>query len=91
VSQALDAAALDTLFREARTRNGWALEPLSEAVIRETYDLAKLGPTSVNMNPARLVWVVTPESKQKLAALASATNGAKVLDGLSTTRSIRAL
>jgi 3-hydroxypropanoate dehydrogenase len=68
-----------------------ALEPLSEAVIRETYDLAKLGPTSVNMNPARLVWVVTPESKQKLAALASATNGAKVLDGLSTTRSIRAL
>jgi 3-hydroxypropanoate dehydrogenase len=79
VSQALDAAALDALFREARTRNGWALEPLSEAVIRETYDLAKLGPTSANMCPARFVWVVTPESKQKLAALASATNGAKVL------------
>jgi 3-hydroxypropanoate dehydrogenase len=79
VSQAVDAAALDTIFRQARSRNGWALEPLPGAVIREIYDLAKLGPTSVNMSPARFVWVATPQNKQKLAALASGTNGAKIL------------
>jgi 3-hydroxypropanoate dehydrogenase len=79
VSQALDAAALDTIFRQARSRNGWALEPLPETVIREIYDLAKLGPTSVNMSPARFVWVATPQKKQRLSALAIGPNGAKIL------------
>lgn len=72
-------ASLDQLFRNARTHNGWTGEPLREDVIREIYDLAKFGPTSANMSPARFVWVSTPGGKASLAALSSATNGAKIL------------
>lgn len=79
MSHAVDAAALDTLFRTARTRNGWSDEPLPQTIIREIYDLTKMGPTSANMSPARFVWVASDEGKAKLAGLASATNGAKIL------------
>lgn len=78
MSHALDDAALDVLFRSARTRNGWVEEPIAEEVMRAIYDLTKMGPTSANMSPARFVWCVTPEGKEKLAALASETNGAKI-------------
>ena len=78
MSQPLNAAALDQIFRTARTRNGWIEETLGEDVIREIYDLAKMGPTSANMSPARFVWVASPEGKEKLAALASATNADKI-------------
>lgn len=71
-------ASLDQLFREARTRNGWVEEALAETTIREIYDLAKFGPTSANISPARFVWVATPEGKEKLAALAMPSNGDKI-------------
>ena len=70
--------ALDQLFREARTRNGWAPEPLGEEVIRQIYALAKFGPTSANISPARFVWVTSKEAKEKLAALATPSNGDKI-------------
>jgi 3-hydroxypropanoate dehydrogenase len=71
-------ASLDQIFRTARTRNGWIEEPLPEGVIRQIYDLAKFGPTSANMSPARFVWCVTPAAKEKLAALASSANAVKI-------------
>ena len=70
--------ALDQIFREARTRNGWVQETLSKAQLAEIYDLAKFGPTSANISPARFVWVVTEEAKAKLAALAMPSNGDKI-------------
>lgn len=70
--------ALDQLFREARTRNGWVEEPLEDGVIQRIYDLAKFGPTSANISPARFVWVTSPEAKEKLAALATPGNGVKI-------------
>ncbi len=76
--QPLADPSLDQIFREARTRNGWVEEPLDPDMIRQIYDLAKFGPTSANMSPARFVWCVSPEAKDKLAALASATNAAKI-------------
>ena len=79
MSQTLTDPALDQLFRTARTRNGWVEEPLPEATLRQIYDIAKFGPTSANMSPARFVWCATPEGKQKLAAVASATNADKIL------------
>ena len=79
MSQALSDIALDQILRLARTRNGWIEEALPETRIRDIYDLAKFGPTSVNMSPARFVWVASSEAKRKLAALSSSTNGAKIL------------
>ena len=75
----LDAQALDQVFRLARSRNGWTGRPVSEAQIRELYDLVKLGPTSANSCPARFVWVRTSEGKERLAALASSANKPKIL------------
>ena len=75
----LDAAALAQLYTEARTRNGWKPEPVSEAVLRELYDLVKFGPTAANSTPARFVFVTSPEAKARLAALSSGSNGPKIL------------
>jgi 3-hydroxypropanoate dehydrogenase len=75
----LDAPALDTLFRTARTRNGWSPEPVSEDQLRELYDLFKWGPTSGNSSPARFVWVRSEPGKAKLSALASEANRPKIL------------
>jgi len=75
----LDGPALDTLFRTARTRNGWSPEPVGEELIRELYDLFKWGPTSANSSPGRFVWVRSVPGKAKLAALASEGNRPKIL------------
>lgn len=75
----LDDAALDQLFRTARTYNGFTDQPVSEAELRAIWDLMKMGPTSANQMPARLVWCVTDEAKAKLAAAASEGNRPKIL------------
>ena len=75
----LDGHALDQLFLTARTRNGWTERPVSEAQIRELYEVFKFGPTSANCCPARFVWVMSAAGKQKLSALASEGNKPKIL------------
>ena len=74
----LDAAALDQLFRTARSHNGWKAEVLPESTLRELYDLARFGPTAANTNPARLVFVTSAEGKEKLASVSSGNNQAKI-------------
>lgn len=75
----LPEAALDQLFRAARTYNGYQDKPVSTAQIHAIWDLMKMGPTSANQLPARLVWCTTEEAKQKLAACAMPANGEKIL------------
>lgn len=75
----LRPAALDQLFRTARTHYGWTGEPVGDDVIRELYDLLRWGPTSANSSPARFVWVRTEEGKARLAELAWERNRAKIL------------
>lgn len=79
MSQPLSDAALDQLFREARTYNGYLDKPVSTEQLHAIWDLMKMGPTSANMLPARLVWCATDEAKQKLAALCQPANAEKVL------------
>ena len=74
----LEDAALDQIFREARTYNGWLDKPVSDEQIEAIYDLMKMAPTSANMQPARIVWVKSPEAKERLAALASEGNAPKI-------------
>jgi 3-hydroxypropanoate dehydrogenase len=71
--------ALDTIFRSARSYNGYTDDPVTEADLHAIWDLMKFGPTSANMLPARLVWCVSQESKEKLAALTSGTNAEKIV------------
>jgi 3-hydroxypropanoate dehydrogenase len=79
INQPLGDTALDQLFRTARTYNGYLDKPLSNDQLEAVWDLLKYGPTSANCLPARIVWCVSQESKQKLAALALPANGEKIL------------
>ena len=66
-THALSAAALDSLFREARSHNGWTDAAISQAQLRELYDLMKWGPTSANSSPARFLFVMSDDAKARLA------------------------
>ena len=78
MSHPLDAAALDQLFRTARTYNGYLDKPVSEEQLVAIWDLLKMGPTSANQLPARIVWCVSQAAKEQLAALAGGTNPDKI-------------
>jgi 3-hydroxypropanoate dehydrogenase len=67
MSYLLNDAALDALFRKARTHNAWLDKPVSDDLLRRLYDLMKWGPTSANCCPARTLFLRTPEAKQRLA------------------------
>ncbi len=71
--------ALDQVFREARSYNGWLDKAVSEEQIHAIYELTKMGPTSANQQPARIVWVKSDEAKQQLADLAMEGNKEKIL------------
>ncbi|MGA7685529.1 MAG: malonic semialdehyde reductase [Terriglobales bacterium] len=71
--------ALDQLFREARTHNGWLPKPVSAGLLRQIYDLARFGPTSANGSPARFVFVTSSEAKQRLRPALSAGNLEKTM------------
>eukprot|EP01037_Dinobryon_pediforme_P015973 gene15973-16140_t len=78
MTQPLSDDALDQLFRTARTYNGYLDRPVSQDQLTAIWDLMKMGPTSANQMPARLVWCVTDAAKEKLAALTGGTNPDKV-------------
>ena len=78
MNQPLADAALDQLFRTARTYNGYLDKPVSQEQLVAIWDLLKMGPTSANQLPARIVWCVSAAAKEKLAALASAANADKI-------------
>src|SRR5260370_36033450 len=58
--------AIDQLFREARTHSAWLSEPVPIELVREAYELARLGPTSANGSPARFVFLTTPGAQARL-------------------------
>jgi 3-hydroxypropanoate dehydrogenase len=74
VAGKVDDAAVDILFRNARTQNGWLPTPVSDALLRAIYDVMKWGPTSANCCPARLIFLHTPEAKARLIPALSPGN-----------------
>jgi len=73
------ADALAQLFTEARTHNAFQDKPVPEELIRQALDLAKMGPTSVNQSPLRVVFVRSKEAKQRLAPALAPGNLEKTL------------
>lgn len=72
-------AALDLMFRQARTHNVWLDKPVDDAILKQAYDLAKMGPTSANMCPMRIVFVKTMAAKEKLKPALAAGNVDKTM------------
>jgi 3-hydroxypropanoate dehydrogenase len=75
----LPDAALDQIFRTARTQNKWQDRPVPDGKLHELYELLKWGPTSANGSPARFVFVRTDEGKAKLKEALSAGNMEKTM------------
>ena len=71
--------ALDVIFREARTHNGWEDRRVSETLMQAVYDLMKWGPTSANCSPARFVFVASDEAKARLKPCLAEGNVAKTM------------
>src|SRR5436305_4856003 len=79
MSKVLSDQGLDLIFREARTHNVWLDKPVDDALLRQIYDLTKMGPTSANMCPLRIVFVKTPEAKARLKPCLDAGNVDKTM------------
>ncbi len=75
----LDSDGRALLFTDARTHYGWRDEPVSDATLRELYDLLKMGPTSANCSPARFLFLRSAEAKERLRPALSAGNVDKTL------------
>jgi 3-hydroxypropanoate dehydrogenase len=70
----LDDRALDIIFRNARSHDGWLPKPVSDDTLRHIYDLLKWGPTSANSQPARFLFVRSAEAKKRLEPAVSKVN-----------------
>lgn len=75
----IDSHALQTLFTAARTQNGWLDQPVSDAQLREVFDLMKMAPTSMNTQPARFVFLRTAAAKERLRPALSRGNVDKTM------------
>ena len=73
----LDDDGLDLIFRHARTHNVWLPIRVSEATLREIWNVMKFGPTSANCSPLRIVFVQSPTEKERLVACMHQSNQAK--------------
>lgn len=75
----LSDEALDQLFREARTYNEWRDEDISDVTLQALFDLMKMGPTSANCSPLRIVFIKSDEAKEKLKPVLSEGNVEKTM------------
>ena len=69
----------DLIFRNARSHSYWLDKPVDDALLRQVYDLAKMGPTSANMCPLRIIFVKSREAKERLKPALDAGNVNKVM------------
>jgi 3-hydroxypropanoate dehydrogenase len=70
----MNSEALDLIFRNARTHSYWLDKPVEDSLLNQVYDLARMGPTSANMCPMRIVFVKSKEAKEKLKPALDAGN-----------------
>ena len=79
MGQPLNDESLDVIFRGAHTHNAWLPKPVDDDLLRRVYDLAKMGPTSANTTPMRVVFVKTPAAKERLKPALMAGNVEKTM------------
>ncbi|MDF3023373.1 MAG: nitroreductase [Alphaproteobacteria bacterium] len=71
--------AFDTIFRKARTANGWLDKHVSDELLQKIHDDMKFGPTSANSCPLRIVFLKTKEAKERLKPFMIESNVSKVM------------
>jgi 3-hydroxypropanoate dehydrogenase len=71
--------AINVLFTEARTHNGWLDRPVEDDLLHQLYELMKWGPTSANCCPVRILFLRTRKAKERLRAALQPTNVEKTM------------
>jgi 3-hydroxypropanoate dehydrogenase len=79
VADHISRAALQQLFLAARTHNRWRDKDVPDSTLRELVDIMKMGPTSANCSPARLLFVKSKSAKERLKPFLSEGNRAKTM------------
>ncbi len=79
-AKTVDGAALAQIFTEARTHNGFLDREVSDELLKKAVDIAKIGPTSANQSPMRIVFLKSAEARAKLAPAMGEGNRAKTLE-----------
>lgn len=74
----IPSTSLDQLFNKARTANGYTSRPVEPALLQQVYELARMGPTSMNCQPARFVFLTTEAARDRLIPALSPGNVDKV-------------
>jgi 3-hydroxypropanoate dehydrogenase len=64
--KAIDPAALSQIFLEARTHNAFLDRPVSDDLLKKAVDIAKMGPTSANQSPLRILFLRSEAAKERL-------------------------
>ena len=77
MNTSLNQDSLKQLFTEARTFNGFTEQPVADATLHTLYDLMKWGPTSMNAQPARYLFLRSPEGRARLLPALAPTNQEK--------------
>jgi 3-hydroxypropanoate dehydrogenase len=84
MSKVVNDEGLDLLYRAARTHSYWRDEPVDDALLKQVYELARMGPTSANMCPMRVVFVRSPQAKEKLRPALDPGNADKTMKAPAT-------
>ena len=77
--KAIEAQSLAQLFIEARTHNVFRDKPVSDELLQKAIELAKMGPTSVNQSPLRVLFLRSQAAKERLRPALSPGNVAKTV------------
>ncbi|MDB5815752.1 MAG: nitroreductase [Rhodocyclales bacterium] len=77
--EAAPERALDMAFRHARTFNRFTDKPVTDETLRAIHALMKWGPTSMNSQAARFVFLRSKESRERLRPALSAGNLEKTM------------
>ena len=84
LTHAINDEALDLIFRTARSQNKWLDKPVSVAHLMAIYDLMRWGPTSANVSPARFLFLMSKESKERIRPHLLPANVQKVMTSAAT-------
>jgi 3-hydroxypropanoate dehydrogenase len=84
MTHAISDDALDVIFRNARSQNKWFDKPVSTALLMAVYELARFGPTSANVSPARFLFLVSQDAKERLKPHLLPSNVSKVMTSAAT-------
>jgi 3-hydroxypropanoate dehydrogenase len=74
----IDDAALHQIILDARTHNKWQTKEVADSLLKEVVDIMKMGPTSANCSPVRIVFVKA-KAKERLKPYLEETNKDKTM------------